>query len=282
MSDTYSFLARTRSVILDMDGVLYHGTLPLPGAGGFLSFLHRMGIPFLLLTNNSTLTTEQYTGKLAAMGIGISEDRILTSAVATGLYLARIAPPGAEVYMVGEEGLRSELERHGFALGDGANAQYVVVGFDRHFTFQKMATAALAVRAGAMFVGTNPDKTYPSELGLQPGAGAIQAGITAATDVAPIIVGKPQRAIFELALDRLGADTTGAVIVGDRLDTDILGGQQAGLGTILLLSGVTNPQQLEGSPIVPDLVYDDLSALHKDWRNALSGQDPRVRSRCTS
>lgn len=269
MTTTGSALARMHGVIIDMDGVLFRGSLPIPGASEFLGFLERMDIPFLLLTNNSTRTAKQYVTKLSDMGMRVDEEKILTTSMATAMYLSQVAPPGTEVYMVGEEGLRVELEKKGFALLDGPDVPYVVVGYDRTFTYEKMETATLAVRAGAKFIATNPDRTYPGERGIVPGAGAILASIEAATDVAPTIVGKPQRAIFELALRLMQAEAKGAAMVGDRLETDILGAQQLGLLTILLLSGVTSAQQLESSLIVPDLVCCDIAALHLAWRSAI-------------
>lgn len=266
-------LARLRSLMIDMDGVLCRGSTLIPGAGKFLDFLHQMGIPFVLLTNNSTLTAAQYVAKLGYMGIEIEEDRILTSADATARYLAGVAPPGTEVYAIGEDGVHTALEKRGFVLRDDADVAYVVVGFDRSFTYRKMATATLAIRAGAGFIGTNPDRTFPSELGQMPGTGAILAAIEAATGMAPLIIGKPQPAIFELALQKLGAGAGTTAMVGDRLDTDILGGHQLGLATILLLSGVTDAQQLAASALVPDLVYEDVEVLYHAWRDAMVRRD---------
>jgi len=269
MTTTDSALAGVHGVIIDMDGVLFRGTLPILGASEFLGFLEIQDIPFLLLTNNSTRTAEQYVSKLSGMGIRIDEDKILTTSMATAAYLSQVAPPGTGVYMVGEEGLREELEKKGFSLLDGPDVPYVVVGYDRSFTYEKMETATLAIRAGAKFIATNPDRTFPSERGIVPGAGAIVASIEAATDVGPTIVGKPQPGIFELALGLMQVEAESAAMVGDRLETDILGAQQLGLLTILLLSGVTSGQQMEGSSIVPDLVYCDIAALHLAWQSAI-------------
>ncbi len=263
-------LTQLRHCIIDMDGVLYRGSTPITGATAFLGFLRQRGIPFLLLTNNSTLTAEQYVAKLAGMGVAVEAECILTSAEATARYLAAIASPGTEVYAIGEDGVEAELTERGFVLRDDTKVAYVVVGFDRHFTYRKMATASLAIRGGARFVGTNPDKTFPSELGQMPGNGAVLAAIEASTDTAPVVIGKPKPAIFELALQKLGAEAATSAVVGDRLDTDILGGQRVGLVSVLVLSGVTSAQQLRGSSIAPDLVYKDVAALHRAWRDAVS------------
>ena len=262
-------LTQLRSLIIDMDGVLYRGSTPIEGAREFLGFLREIGMPFILLTNNSTLTARQYVSKLARMDIAAQEGEILTSAEATAIYLARVAAPGTRVYLIGEDGIRTELEKRGFTLTDGSDVPYVVVGWDRRFTYAKLATAALAIRAGAQYIGTNPDKTFPSEAGLMPGAGALLAAIEAATDRAPLIIGKPQPAILELALQRLGAEAESSAMVGDRLETDVLGAHQMGMRTVFVLSGVTGAKELEDSSLVPDFVYDDVGAVHRAWRAAL-------------
>jgi 4-nitrophenyl phosphatase len=265
---TSTVLTGLRSLIIDLDGVIYRGKTPIPGAREFLRFLHCSHVSFLLLTNNSTLTAAQYVDKLSNMRVEVEQDCILTSAEATARYLASAAPPGTTVYAIGEDGVRWELEKRGFLIREDTDVAYVVVGFDRHITYEKMATAALAIRAGARFIGTNPDTTYPSELGQMPGNGAMLAAIEAATEVAPLIVGKPESAIFELALAKLGAEAATTAVVGDRLDTDIVGGRRAGLLTILMLSGVTSAKQLASASPSPDLVFNDLSTLHAAWLEA--------------
>jgi len=261
-------LSRIQHAIVDMDGVLYHGNEAIAGAKEFLAFLGEAGVRFVLLTNNSTLTLAQFVGKLRRMGIETTQEALLTSAVATAAYLTRIAPPGSRVYLIGEEGIRSELLKSGFVLTDTADAEYVVVGLDRQLTYAKLNAAMRAVRNGARLIGSNPDRTFPSETGLEPGAGATLAALEAATDVAPLVIGKPERAIFELALDRLGATPQTTAVIGDGLYTDVLGGRRAGLFTILLLSGVTEAAQLVESAPKPDLVYADISALHCAWLKA--------------
>ena len=266
---TVSKLNQLRSLLIDMDGVLYRGNAPIQGAGEFLRFLRQIGVHFLLLTNNSTLTTAQYVAKLARMGIQVEEKEILTSGEATAMYLAGIAPPGTKVYLIGEQGVRKELEKRRFVLSEDMDVAYVVVGLDHQFDYEKMTRATRAIRAGAKFIGTNPDKTFPSEGELTPGAGALLAAIEAATDTAPLVIGKPQPAIFEIAFQKLQADPKTTAILGDRLDTDILGGKRLGLMTILVLSGVTDQQQLANSTLVPDLVYEDVAALYRDWQRVV-------------
>jgi len=263
-------LTQLRGLIIDMDGVLYRGNTPIKGASEFLSLLRQLNIPFIMLTNNSTGTAHQYAAKLARMGIKVAEDSILTSAEVAAEYLARIAPSGATVYAIGEDGVRTELQKHGFVLRDDSNVAYVVAGMDRHFTYKKLATAALAIRAGAKFIGTNPDKTFPSEVGLMPGAGALLAAIEAATDTPPLITGKPHPTIFELALEKLEAEANAVAVIGDRLDTDIVGGHKLGMLTILVLSGVTKASELAKAEIAPDLVYEDIAALCHAWQLAMA------------
>jgi len=267
-------LTQIRHAIIDMDGVLCHGDEAIPGGKEFLAFLGSVGVRFLLLTNNSTLTVAQYVSKLKRMGIEMTEEAILTSSVATSAYLGRIAPPGSRVYLIGEEGIRAELQKGGFVLTSTADADYVVVGLDRKLTYAKLSTAMHAVRSGARLIGSNPDRTFPSETGLKPGAGVTLAALEAATDVAPLVIGKPETAIFELALHRLGATPQTTAVIGDGLYTDVLGGQRAGLFTILLLSGVTETAQLIESAPKPCLVYADISALHRVWLEASQAHRP--------
>jgi 4-nitrophenyl phosphatase len=251
------------SLIIDLDGVLYRGDEAIVGAREFVTLLQQEGVPFLLLTNNSTRTPGQYVAKLAKMGVIIEESDVLTSAQATALYLERIARPGARVYAIGEEGLRAALREKYTIAEEGA--AFVVVGMDSELTYEKLRIATLLIRSGASFIATNPDKTLPTEEGLIPGNGAIIAALEAATGVVPFVVGKPEPAIFDLALTRMGVGKEGAAVIGDRLETDILGGRRANLITILVLSGVTSQQELEKSTIKPDLVFEDVRQLYEVW-----------------
>jgi 4-nitrophenyl phosphatase len=258
-------LATIQSLIVDMDGVLYRLNTPIEGAAEFLTFLRQTERPFLLVTNNSTLTPEQYVAKLAQMGIVIESNRILTSGEATAIYLAGQAPPGTRIYVIGENGIRTALDKRGFLLVDDVDVPYVVVALDRQLTYSKLATACLAIRRGARFIATNPDKTLPTEQGLLPGARAIFTAIQVATDTAPLVIGKPEPAMLELALSKLSKRPNNTAIVGDGLETDIPGGRRLGLTTILVLSGVTSPEQLAQSAIKPDLVFRDVASLHATW-----------------
>ena len=251
------------SLIIDMDGVIYRGDQAIVGAKEFVALLQREGVPFLFLTNNSTRTPGQYVTKLDKMGIAIEEKDVLTSAQATALYLEKIALSGSRVYAIGEEGLRAAL-REKYTIAE-EEASFVVVGMDTRLTYEKLKTATLLIRGGARFIATNPDKTLPTEEGLVPGNGAAIAALEAATGVIPFVVGKPEPAIFELALARMGVGKEGAAVIGDRLETDILGGQMAGLSTILVLSGAASRQELENSTIKPDLVFENVRQLYEAW-----------------
>ncbi len=270
MTDVAARLGQIRHLIVDMDGVLYRGNAPLPGVGEWLDFLRAQGIGFLLATNNSSRTPQQYVDKLATMGVQITPGEVLTSAQATAAYLQTVLPTGAAVYAIGMDGLHTALAGAGFVERE-ADVQAVVVGMDVDFTLRKAATATLLIRAGVPFIGTNPDRTFPSERGILPGNGALLALIEAATDVQPTIIGKPEPALYREALRRLGASASSTAVVGDRLETDILGAQRLEMSTLLVLSGVTDRALLNSSEIQPDLVFEGVAQLHRAWQAACHG-----------
>jgi 4-nitrophenyl phosphatase len=266
-----SILPGIRHLIIDMDGVLWRGDTPVDGLEAFFAFLHQQHVDFVLATNNASRTPEEYADKLARFGVEVSTERILTSALVAAAYLATLAPPGSRVYAIGEEGARRALEQRGFALSDGIDdgAEYVVVGWDRQLTWNKLATAALLIHAGAAFIGTNPDLNFPTELGPVPGNGAQLAAIEVTTGVAPIVVGKPEPRMYQEAMGRLGARPETTAVLGDRLDTDIAGGVRTGASTILVLSGITTEAELVSSLVRPDLVCKDIEELVQVWRDQL-------------
>jgi 4-nitrophenyl phosphatase len=202
--------------------------------------------------------------KLARFGVEVPAECVLTSAQATAAYLATLAPPGTPVYVIGEEGIRRALEQHGFVLTD-EGAAYVVSGWDRQLTWDKLATAALLIHAGAGFIGTNPDSSFPTERGPVPGNGAQSAALETTTGVAPVVVGKPEPWMYQEALRRMGARPETTAVVGDQLNTDIAGGARAGLTTVLVLSGISTEADLVASPVKPDLVYADIGELTQAW-----------------
>jgi 4-nitrophenyl phosphatase len=254
-----------KGVICDMDGVLWRGETPLPGLRDFFALLESRHIGYVLATNNASKTPEQYVEKLARMGVTTTADHVLNSATAAADYLATQAAPGTPVYPIGGPGIREALRSHGFTLTEGDRADYVVVGWDRELTWQKLATATLLIRDGAGFIAANPDRTFPMEDGLVPGNGAQVAALITATDVTPVMAGKPGPLLYERALARMGTAPEETLVIGDRLDTDILGGLRLGMPTALVLSGITQPDELPASPIHPDVVFDDLVALVRAW-----------------
>jgi 4-nitrophenyl phosphatase len=254
--------------LLDLDGVLYRGESAIPGAVEFIADLQRYRIPFMFVTNNSSRTPAQYVTRLELMGLYVHEQAFLTSSLVTAAFLSEAAEPGTPVYVIGEEGLRGALTESGLRItGDHAEARFVVVGHDTEVTWRRLADATLAVRRGAVFVATNPDRTLPTEEGLLPGAGALLAALEAASGIAPIVIGKPEIAIFREALDRLHVRAEDAAMIGDRWDTDILGAKRAGLYAIAVESGVDDAKALHQARPQPDRVFADLAAFHHAWRS---------------
>ena len=263
-------LRSLRHLIIDMDGVLYRGDEAIPGTKGFLRFLREQSISFVLATNNSTRTPQQYVDKLSSMGVLVHAEEILTSAQATAGYLAIVAPPGTRVFVIGQDGLQAALREEGFALAED-DVEFVVAGMDFGICYERLAEATLLIRAGAQFVGTNPDLTFPNERGIVPGAGSLLAFLEAATGVTPTVIGKPGTAMMEQALALMNAAAGTTAMLGDRLETDILAGQRAGLPTLLVLSGITDEALLAASPIQPDLIFRDVGHLHAVWQEVLDG-----------
>lgn len=262
-------LENVRGLIVDMDGVLWRGRQPLAGVIELFAWIRQRGFGCVLVTNNATASPDEVIQRLDEMGVPIQAEEVLTSAQATAQYLAGRLEAGSNLYAIGEAGLRQALRREGFDLLEAADhADAVVVGMDRQLTWGKLAEAALAINAGAAFVGTNPDPSFPTERGLVPGNGAILAALQAATGVDPTVIGKPEPHLFHQALTRLGVSAEQALVLGDRLSTDILGGQRAGIATALLLTGVTNVEDLDTSEIQPDFTFADLHAFLRAFQGA--------------
>lgn len=262
-----SSLSRVRGWVIDMDGVLYHDTEPVPGASELLAAFTEENTPFTLLTNNSSLSPSQYTAKLAAMGVVVPEERILTSALATADYLERTAPAGSPVYAIGGDGLFEAIAGSGMRVTtDYREARYVVVGLNRRLTFQHLQDAVLAIGAGAEFIATNPDLTLPTPLGQIPGNGAIVAAIQAATGRDPVMIGKPEPGIFHWACRYLGLPPANVACLGDRLETDILGGNRAGMITVFVLTGISTEGQLATYEPKPAAAFRGLADLLQAWR----------------
>lgn len=263
-------LSEMRGLIVDMDGVLWRGKQSLPGAADLLRMLRRRSIPFVLVTNNASASPTGVRAKLQGMGVDVREAEVLGAAEATAAWLADHQARGTPVYVIGEAALRTALSHAGFQMASRSDGVHsVIVGLDRQVNWHMLEEAALAIQAGALFVGTNPDLSFPTERGFAPGNGAILAALQAATGAMPVIIGKPEPHLFTQALDRLGTPAQATLALGDRLETDILGGQRAGLPTALLLTGVTRREDLSVSPIKPNWIFEDLpgfiGALSESW-----------------
>ncbi|GAC1548124.1 MAG: HAD-IIA family hydrolase [Herpetosiphon sp.] len=259
-------LSTIRTVLFDMDGVLYRGETPLPGVNDLWHYLDSIGVAYVCVTNNATLTPEQFSAKLKRMGLQAAPDHIFSSANATARWLRDRHPAGTTIYAVGMDGLRSALFEDGYFVEQPDQPQIVVVGADFEVTYAKLRIACLAIRDGALFVGTNPDKTFPGEQGIVPGCGALLAALAAATDQAPLVIGKPEPAMFEAVLLALGADPRTTLMVGDRLDTDIAGAQRVGLPTALVLTGVSSAAEARTFVPAPDAIFADLPAMLANWQ----------------
>ncbi len=261
---------RIKALIFDLDGVLWRGQNPLPGVADIFRFLRQQSLPFVLATNNSTALPEKIQERMREMSVTVSLSEIVTSAQTTAIYLQQRFPAKTIIYSLGEIGLRTAILNAGFLLTDTANgAKAVVVGMDRTLTWKKLTEAALAIQAGAAFISTNADTSFPLERGLAPGAGANLAALQATTGVAPINIGKPESYMFLQALKQLMVRAEEILVLGDRLETDILGAQRCNMATGLVLTGVTNREMLNHSQWHPDLVFDDLPHVLR----ALSGSE---------
>lgn len=255
-----------RAVLLDMDGVVYRGQTRLPGVLELMQFCDQHGIAYACITNNASKTRQQFEAKLQAMGLPLRGERVFSSALITGHYLRASYPHGTTAWVVGMDGLREAIFGDGYFVEEDKYPTLVVLGVDLHVTYETFKVAALAIRAGARFILTNPDRAFPSEEGLLPGAGALAAFLQAATDVAPFVVGKPETPLFHTALEVLGVSAKEALVIGDRLETDIVGAKNAGIANALVLTGVTTRAGLAAFPHQPDAVYDDLNDMVADWQ----------------
>ena len=255
-------LRDVRGFLIDMDGVLYRGNTAVPGAREFVEHLRRFGMPHLFLTNNASRTPAQFAEKLRGMGMPATPDRILTSALVAVADIAKMARPEDRVLFVGSAGLREALALVGLTLADRYwEAAFVLVGLDPTVTYERLAQAALAIGRGARFLGTNGDLSFPTERGLEPGAGALLALLQATTGVAPKLYGKPEPEMFAQALRLLRTPADATAIVGDRHETDIVGGARAGLVTIAVTTGVHSDDIFRTADPRPDYVFPSVAEL---------------------
>ncbi len=256
----YKALGQVKSVILDMDGVLWRGDQALPGLSSFFAFLEKRKIPFALATNNSSKTPKQYLQKLNSFGIKVPLKAILTSALVTAEYLRDHHQENSKVYVIGMEGIQSALREEGFSF-DETDSKLVVVGSDQELTYNKLKIAALLIQKGAIFIACNGDLNFPAPEGLLPGNGATLAALSATTGKKPLIIGKPFAPIFEKAISYLGVLPQDILMVGDRLDTDILGAQKMGMKTVLVTSGIHQKEDISNSCAKPDWVMSGIAEL---------------------
>lgn len=251
-----------RSWLIDMDGVLVREEVPIPGADRFIGRLTELRLPYLVMTNNSLYTPRDLAARLAASGVEVPEQAIWTSALATARFLAQQAP-GGTAYVLGEAGLTTALHAAGFTMTE-RNPDYVVLGETRAYSFERITRAIRLVARGARLIATNPDTTGPTASGPVPATGALAALIARATGVEPYFVGKPNPLMVSSALDTLNAHPETAAIIGDRMDTDVKSGLEAGMHTVLVLTGSTRREDLGRYPYRPSRVVESIADLVGD------------------
>ena len=255
--------------LIDMDGVLYRGSELIPGADRFVHQLRRRGIPFVFLTNNSQRTRRDVVARLARMGIDVDEEHVFTCAMATARFLAQ-QKAGGTAFVIGEGGLLTALHQNGYAIVDH-EPDYVVVGEGRTFNLELVEAAVRMILGGAKLIATNLDPNCPTQNGLRPGCGAMVAMLETATGVRAFSVGKPSPVMMRAARKALGLATDETIMIGDTMETDILGGVQLGYHTALVLSGGTRREDLSRYAYRPEMVLESLAELaeildHTGWR----------------
>lgn len=248
-----------KAYLIDMDGVLVRGSTPIPGAVEFVEALERAGRPYLVLTNNSMYTPRDLRARLQAAGFDIPEESIFTSALATAAFLDE-QRPGGSAFVIGEAGLTTALHEIGYVLAEH-ETDYVVVGETKSYSFERITNAVRQVASGSRFIATNPDVSGPAEAGIVPATGAVAALISAATGIEPFFVGKPNPLMMRAALRKLGTHSGETVMIGDRMDTDIIAGTESGMETVLVLTGVTGREQVDRFPYRPTRVLSSVAEL---------------------
>ncbi len=248
-----------KAFIIDMDGVLVHGSKIIPGADAFIRQLRIERRKFLILTNNPIFTVRDLAHRLQSIGLDIPQKQIFTSALATAIFLQNQRPNG-KAFVIGEVGLTEAIHAIGYIMTD-KDPDYVVLGETISYNIDQITTAIRLISEGARFIATNPDPSGPSESGLVPACGAMAALIEKASGVSPFFVGKPNALMMRTALNYLGSHSENTVMVGDRMDTDVVSGINSGLDTILVLSGVTKKEDLENYPFLPKYVYNSVADI---------------------
>ncbi|MDO5049267.1 MAG: HAD-IIA family hydrolase [Actinomycetaceae bacterium] len=247
------------SWLSDMDGVLVREEKAIDGAQKFLDTLHELEIPFLVFTNNSIYTPRDLSARLAHSGLNVPEEHIWTSALATAAFLTQQSPESS-AYVIGEAGLTTALHEAGYVLTE-TEPEYVVLGETRTYDFNAITRAVRFIEAGAKFIATNPDVTGPSENGILPATGSVAAMITKATGKSPYFVGKPNSIMLRAGLNKIGVHSEGTALVGDRMDTDVQAGIEAGLRTHLVLTGSTSKKDIDNFPFRPYQVHKSIAEM---------------------
>jgi NagD protein len=245
--------------LIDMDGVLISGDMTIPGAVSFIERLNKGNIKYLVLTNNPIYTPKDLAHNLQKMGLDIPPELIFTSAMATAQFLEKQRPNGT-AYVIGESGLTSAMHEAGYIITEH-DPDYVVLGETSAFSLENLTKGIRLIIDGARFVATNPDPSGPTAMGIVPACGAVAAMVEKATGVEPFFIGKPNPLMVRTALNYLGVHSEETIIVGDRMDTDIIGGVQNGMDSILVLTGVTKHEQIERYSYIPTYVYDSVAEI---------------------
>ncbi len=267
-------MANPKNYMIDMDGVLVRGTQMIPGADQFIQRLIDANANFLVLTNNPLRTPRDLAHRLNTIGLKIPEQRIFTSAMATARFLQSQRPEGT-AFVIGESGLTEPIHECGYIITD-IDPDYVVLGETNHYNYELLVKAARLIDAGARFIATNPDVSGPTESGLALGCGATAALIQAGTGKAPFFVGKPNPLMMRTALNYLGVHSSETIMVGDRMDTDMIAGVETGLETILVLTGVTRREDVEMYPYRPNHILESVAHIEIDYLPEDGAEAPTI------
>lgn len=258
-----NYLKDIKGLIIDMDGVLWRDTQPIGDLPDVFGKIRDLNLKFILATNNSTKTVGEYHAKLNRFGLVLDDWQVITAAEATGLYLQEQYPNGGNAYVVGEPSLKQTLEKYGITcVGENFNhVQLVIASLDYSLTYNKLKHASLLIQSGCRFIGTNPDLTFPTPSGLIPGSGTVVRALEMASGTQAKMIGKPEPLLYQIALKQLSLQPQETLAVGDRLETDILGAQAAGIHTALVLTGVSTFEQAARFDPRPEIVAEDLTDL---------------------
>ncbi|MGV3243508.1 TIGR01457 family HAD-type hydrolase [Staphylococcus sp. 11261D007BR] len=251
-----------KGYLIDLDGTMYKGSQSIPGAAEFIQYLNDQDIPHLFVTNNSTKAPEDVVEKLASVDVVAQPEEVITSAMATADYISE-NHPGASIYMIGDNGLKTALTDKGLTVKDDTEVDFVVVGLDESVDYEKLSKATLAVQHGATFISTNPDPTIPKEQGFLPGNGSITSVITVSVNQNPTFIGKPEKPIMQKALDVLQLDQKDVAMIGDLYDTDIMSGINLGVDTIHVQTGVTSKEEAMSKAQPPTYSVENLNELRQ-------------------